>query len=456
MAVDPRHFASLTDARILGSFNQPITGAAVDSRFINEGDLFVAFVGAHVDGHDYIKQAISRGASAVMASPTWADASTWSGAPPLILVEDPVQAMGELACRHRQEFSIPVIAITGSNGKTTTKNMLADILSQRGSVLATAGNFNNQIGLPLTVLRLDASHDFAVLEFGASHPGDITYLAEIAGPTLGTITSISSVHTEFLGDLDGVQRVKGELFDYLDEHGGWALVNHDDPRIRTLGRLLANSTSYSFRGEGDLQYTLSSPDDQGCYALILPDGTGLHLSQPGEPTAWNAACAASLAHILETQVPDIVSALESYGGEPGRMQRIQVGDITVIHDAYNANPASFRASLKSFRIMQTAGRKVLVMGDMLELGKTSSAEHTVCAETILASDLDRVYLVGSNTAHTAHRLNGTRKPSWFHSVSRIPAVKDFLEFVKPGDLVLLKGSRGMGLEAFLDALKGRM
>lgn len=455
MAIEHRHIAECPGVQIIGTFNRPITGASIDSRSLRKGDLFIAFVGAHVDGHDFIPSAISRGASAVMASSTWVGAENWQEDLPLILSEDPETTLGHLARLHRQRFDIPVIAITGTNGKTTTKNLVAHILSENANVLATRGNYNNQLGLPLTLLDLTDEHDYAVLEMGASKPGDIAYLAEIAEPTLGLITSISAAHTEFLGDINGVIAVKDELFQYLEQVERPFLVNADDVRVARLARNRRQALHFGFKRGVDHSFGLEGPDGAGCYTVVLPSGGQVRLPHPGEPLAWNAAAAAAICLELGIEEQAILPALAGYPGEPGRMQRLEIKGVTVIHDAYNANPASFRASLRAFSRMVSAGRRILVFGDMLELGKISAAEHTACGEHILASGVDRVYLVGSETQNTAARLNGSQDPSWFHSEARKPAIQDFLNYIKPGDLVLLKGSRGIGLEHFIDALKER-
>jgi len=246
MAILPNTITSLPDVNIKGAIMSPITGVSIDTRSLNAGDLFVAFIGSQVDGHDYIPKAISRGASAVMASTSWDGCEDWDTSIPLIMTEDPVKSLADLATAHRKLFKIPLIAITGTNGKTSTKNLLTHILSKRFSVLSTDGNFNNHIGLPLTLLKLNKSHEMAVIEMGASQKGDIRYLCNIALPDQGTITNISLAHTEFFNDIETIQATKGELFQYLGANGGRAFVNLDDERVAELGQGCTNHVPYSF------------------------------------------------------------------------------------------------------------------------------------------------------------------------------------------------------------------
>ncbi len=456
MAIDPKLFSQVPDTQIIGSFSRPISGVSIDSRHIDAGDMFVAFKGAQVDGHDFISQAISRGASAVMASTTWVGATSWSMDLPLILVEDPIAALAILAHLHRMRFDIPLIAITGSNGKTTSKNLITHILARQFKVHSTVGNYNNHIGLPVTLLSLNDSHHCAVVEMGASHPGDIAYLCSIAQPTHGLITNISAAHTEFMGDINGVAEVKGELFDHLILSKGHIFVNQDDERVRELTNAYERSTSFGFYTDSDRRFKLDGPDDEGHYTLLLSDDLGVLLPIPGKAIACNAAGAVAVSMLFGITAENIISALGGYQGEPGRMQRLQVGEVTFIHDAYNANPSSFWASLDVFGRMRTQGRKILVFGDMLELGASSVQEHRECASLIQESGIDQVYLVGTETAHTADALEGEGFTTFRHSESRADMISAFVSDSQDGDLVLLKGSRGMGLESFIQALEERL
>lgn len=454
MAIQHKTIESLQDIQIKGSFTSPITGISIDTRTLNAGELFVAFSGAQVDGHDFIPKAISRGASAVMASTHWDGIETWDASIPLILTKDPVKTLADLSHAHRMQFHIPVIAITGTNGKTTTKNLLAHILGKRFNVLSTDGNFNNHIGLPITLSNLNDDHEFAVLEMGASQKGDIKYLCDIAAPTQGLITNVSMAHTEFFHDVDTIQSTKGELFDYLEANGGHIYVNEDDGRVAEIGINLTNKTSFSFTSEADSQYKMMGPDELGCYDLGWGENT-VHLGHPGKALALNAAAATTIALTNELDSGLIMEALQDYPGEQGRMQHVECDSVHFLNDAYNANPASVKLGIETLHSLKTDARKILVFADMLELGDQSRDLHIEVAEMILRSDFNFVFLFGVEAIATAQHLDNNNYTSFYHNVEKAATVQRFLREIAAGDLVYLKGSRGMKLEDFVQAYKER-
>jgi UDP-N-acetylmuramoyl-tripeptide--D-alanyl-D-alanine ligase len=449
MAIQFKTIEQLPNIQILGSFSTPITGVSIDTRSLNTGDLFVAFIGTQVDGHDFIQKAISRGASAVMASTLWAGCENWESSIPLIMTDDPIGTLADLATAHRKTFDVPVIAITGTNGKTSTKNMLSHILSRRYKVLATQGNYNNHIGLPVTLLHLDDSHDIVVLEMGASKEGDIQYLCEIGQPTQGLITNISHAHTEFFHDLETIQRTKGELFQYLGEHFGRAFVNLDDPRVAELGSRCPNPISFGYSKDQEHQFELTGPDDQACYGMII-NGRSIQFRQPGKAIALNGAAAATIALQNGVLYDELQSALESYSGESGRMQIHETRGVRFFNDAYNANPASVRAGIETIQAIPTSGRKIIVFADMLELGAESAALHRQMADAIKNADFNEIILLGDETAATAKQLGSYGLP-YFHSHDKTSAEAHLMSLLCQGDLVYLKGSRGMALETFIQA-----
>ncbi len=452
MAILHKTIQSLPDIKIKGAFDSPITGVSIDTRSLNVGDLFVAFVGTQVDGHDFIPKAISRGASAVVASTHWDGCETWEASIPLIMTDDPVKTLADLATAHRKLFNIPLIAITGTNGKTTSKNLLSHILGKRYAVLSTDGNFNNHIGLPISILSLNESHEVAVIEMGASQQGDIEYLCQIAQPTQGLITNISMAHTEFFHDIDTIQTTKGELFEYLGTHAGRAYVNLDDPRVAELGEGCTNPIQYGFGETNEFSYGLSGPDNHGCYDIKFSKFSA-HLPSPGKALALNAAAASTIALQNGIRYDQVQAALEDYPGESGRMQHEQVGSVDFYNDAYNANPASAQAGFETISEMTQSGRKVLIFADMLELGDLSIEAHAKAGEQIITAGFDVVVLIGDEVHHTADRLNKLKFSPFFHSIDRTGAITYFLNKIKAGDLVYLKGSRGMQLETFITAYK---
>ncbi len=452
MAILHKTILSLPDVTIKGAFVSPVNGISIDTRSLNAGEIFVAFNGAQVDGHDFILKAISRGASAVMASTSWDGCEHWDAPIPLIMAKDPVIALADLANAHRKRFDIPVIAITGTNGKTSTKNLLTHLLSQQFVTLSTDGNFNNHIGLPITLLNLDETHEFAVIEMGASQKGDIEYLCNIAQPTQGLITNISLAHAEFFNDLDTIEATKGELFEYLNAHNGEIFVNADDDRVAGLGHSSQKPVRFSFSHPADYTFSLAGPDHLGCYDLLFTEDE-VHLPHPGKVLALNAAAASTIAHYNGITNQQIKQALENYSGEAGRMQHISIQDVSFYNDAYNANPASVEAGLETIAAMQSAGHKILVFADMLELGAQSQALHLTAAEQMLAVGFDFIILVGREVSVISEHLKEQGFSSFYYNVDKAPAIQRLLQELNTGDLVYLKGSRSMQLETFIHAYK---
>ncbi len=452
MAILAETIQSLPDLSIKGAITSPITGVSIDTRHLSAGDLFVAFIGTQVDGHDYIPKAISRGASAVMASTSWEGCEAWEASIPLIMTEDPVKALADLATAHRKLFNIPVIAITGTNGKTSTKNLLSHILSKRYTVLSTDGNFNNHIGLPLTVLMLNASHEIAVIEMGASQKGDIKYLCDIALPDQGLITNISLAHTEFFKDLETIQATKGELFQYLQQRAGRAYVNLDDEKVAGLATNCTNPVPFSFKEASERNFSMAGPDLQGCYTLKFSNFSA-HLTQPGKPIALNAGAAATIALQNGIRYDQLQEALEDYSGESGRMQYQEIDQVHFYNDAYNANPANVKAGFETFSVIKNSGRRILIFADMLELGVHSVEAHTDAADQMIAAGFDHIILLGHEVVSTAKRLKKQGFTETYYTPDRVRSIAHFLDEVHAGDLVYLKGSRGMQLEDFIKAYK---
>ena len=452
MAILPDTITALPDVNIKGAIQSPLSGVSIDTRSLNAGDLFVAFIGSQVDGHDFIPKAISRGASAVMASTSWDGCEDWDASTPLIMTDDPVKTLADLATAHRELFSIPIIAITGTNGKTSTKNLLTHILSKRFSVLSTAGNFNNHIGLPITLLNLNESHDMAVIEMGASQKGDIKYLCDIALPTQGLITNISLAHTEFFHDIETIESTKGELFQHLMKNGGRAYVNLDDDRVASLGQDCTNHIPYSLNQDTERHFKMTGPDELGCYDLQFRKYSA-HLSQPGKAIAFNAASAATIALQNGIRFDQLKDALEDYPGESGRMQHEEIGGVHFYNDAYNANPASAKAGFETMAEINTTARKILIFADMLELGVQSFEAHVHAGSQMLAAGFDYIILLGEEVIHTSNYLKEQGFTSFYYNNDKAQSLQHFLNEVKTGDLVYLKGSRGMQLEDYVNAYK---
>jgi len=430
-------------AQILGlpqpAHDPMITSVVVDSRKVEYGSLFAALPGSRVDGHDFVGSAVDLGAAAVLGS------RPVEAAVPQLVVGDVLAALGEIARHIRTELNPAVIGITGSNGKTTVKEMLASILRQQDDVLATEGNFNNELGVPLTLFRLEGHHRYAVLELGASKAGDIAVLANIARPDIGLITNVGPAHLQGFGSEEGVARAKGELYATLPA-GGCAILNGDQPwcemwrRLNTAGRLLTF-------GEGASNDVRLDPD---CAVTRLYTPAGVieaDLTLPGRHNQVNAAAAAAAAIALEIPLASIGCGLQAVAPVPGRLNLIRTEyGWTVIDDTYNANPASLYSAMQVLSGMQ--GKAWLVLGDMKELGENSQKLHAEVGETAALLGINRLYTVGEMAAVTA-RAFGEDALHFNDKPTLIAALKKELH---PGINCLVKGSRSMGMEQVVRAI----
>lgn len=428
-----------------------------DSRQIVSGSLFVALKGEKFDAHQFVQQAVDGGAAGVVVQRGHAI----SLATPDIAVyevEDTLGALGALARFHRQRFKIPVGAVTGSNGKTTTKELVASILEVRGPTLKTQGNLNNEVGVPLTLFALEPRHVAAVIEMGMNHKGEIARLTELARPDAGLITVVQPAHLEGLGSIDGVALAKGELFRGLGPKAT-AVVNLDDARVAAQAKGLDAKTMTYGRG-ADAQVRLTSVEAHGRDGLAVRIAYGgqefpvaLHLV--GDHNAMNATGAFALAIALGYSPAECVRGLEAATAHARRLQILDApGGVTVVDDCYNANPASMTAALRTLGQLSAGGRAVAVLGDMLELGAGEVQEHGQMGVT--ASDAAKlVAFFGPRMKHAhaqaAKKLGGAAR----HFDDVEPLVAWLKSELKKDDVVLVKGSRGMRLERVVEALTGQ-
>ena len=421
------------------------TAVSTDTRQLPPSALFVALTGPNFDGHDFVAAARERGACAALVSRPVDDPL------PQLRVADTRLALGQLATMWRSRFRQPLIALTGSNGKTTLKEMIAAILRVRGPTLATEGNLNNDIGVPLTLLRLNGEHAYAVIEMGANHPGEIAYLTHLARPDVAIINNAGPCHLEGFGDLAGVARAKGEIFQGLDE-GGVAIINRDDPYADYW--LSLNSRRRI------LDFGLDSPAT--VYGQVLDATTNhfrltaaegeieIRLPVPGRHNICNALAAATAALTVGATLDQVRQGLESLRGVGGRMQRLpgRHGG-AVIHDAYNANPASLAAALQA--VGAEPGRKWLVLGDMRELGPAANELHARSGQEARASGFERLYALGEHSRAAVMAFGGGGEH--FETVETLAATLDYaLRNSGEPPLVLVKGSRGMRMERVVAAL----
>jgi UDP-N-acetylmuramoyl-tripeptide--D-alanyl-D-alanine ligase len=416
-----------------------ITGITSDSRKVTPGMLFAALPGQTVDGHDFIPQAIERGAAAALVS-----RDTDPGLPSL-RVNDVLAALGVLAAWWRGQCPARVVGITGSNGKTTVKEMVASILRQAGKVLATSGNYNNELGLPLTIFQLDKSHDYAVLEMGASKLGDIAYLAAIARPDVGLVTNIGPAHLQGFKSIQGVALGKGEMFAALPP-GGAAILNAAEPWVDTwLGINKAQRVIY-FNGDGNNHVRAIQVGDG--VAVDTPLGRfSLALPLPGAHNLTNALAATAVCLALEIPLDLIRAGLESVEPVPGRLNlRHASRGWTVIDDTYNANPASLYAALQV--LASQNGEPWLVMGDMKELGGDSRKLHAELGDAARSLGVKRLFALGEASEATVDAFGDHAE----HFDSKEGLIDALRAELRPGVTCLVKGSRSMGMEHVVKAI----
>ena len=433
-------------ARMLG-VDTSFDSVSTDSRNIQAGDLFVALSGENFDGHRFVARVSELGAcGAVVSRPGPFPI-------PALQVDDTRRALGQLGALNRRHFSGEVVAITGSSGKTTVKNMLSAILQGCGEVLATAGNFNNEIGLPLTLLQLQPQHRFAVLEMGASRGGDISYLCELAQPTVTVVLNALPAHLQGFGSVDGVARAKGEILSALEGHGT-AVFNGDSEYAPLWRELSGGATCLEF-GFGD-QAAISAVDiettamDGSRFALQTPAGEiAIQLLLSGRHNIANALAAAAAAFSVGASLEQIRAGLAGLAAEPGRLNKcITATGATVFDDSYNANPGSMKAAIDV--LAASPGCRWLVLGAMGELGEESASLHAEVGRYAQDQGVDVLWATGGDAREAASAFGESGR----YFDSREELVAAMTSRIGAGDVVLVKGSRSAGMETVVAALRG--
>ncbi len=452
---------SAVNGKILsGSVDSLLRSVSTDSRKDMHGSLFVALKGENFDGHDFIEHAFDKGAEACLVEKT----SSVKNAvierfktKTIIEVESTLEALGDLACWWRKKFAIKIAAITGSNGKTTTKEMVWNILKQISSCLKNKGNQNNLIGVPLSLFELSTQHEKAVLELGTNQKGEIRRLSEICSPDVGLITNIAPSHLEGLKSLNNIMEEKGCLFESLPSDGT-AVINADDEMVlKAAHKSKADKLFFGFE-KGDIKASNIREDNRGktLFTLqILDKSRTIVLPVPGRHSVGNALAASAVSYSLGADIETIGKGLECFVSVPGRMEIIDINGIKVINDSYNANPASMEASLKTLSSLHTDGKRVAVLGDMLELGKDSELFHHQLGQMVAALGINTFFFAGKYSAYVkTGALSGGIFEENILASEDLPALSNMLkEKILPGDTVLLKGSRKMGIERVIDILK---
>ena len=413
---------------------------STDSRQVVAGGIFFALHGETIDGNRYAAAAVGAGAAAaVIDDPAVTDGMSAAEKANYFVVPDTLKALQELAARHRRQLGIPILAITGSNGKTTTKELISRTLKRKYRVAVTQGNFNNHIGVPLTLLAMDRSAEFGVVEMGASHCGEIALLCSIAQPDFGLITNIGKAHLEGFGGIEGVMRGKGELLDYLQTHGGTAFYSSESEYLAQMigKRKGLQAVPYSTAG--------MTAAEKGNYLTVRKGATEIRTHLVGDYNIGNVAAAIAVGGHFGVPEQQIVAAIESYEPDNNRSQRKAGARNTLIMDAYNANPSSMRAALANFAKEPSEQPKAVVLGDMGELGKYAEAEHAGIVELLQQLGIGEVYLVGKLFSEAGRGI--------YPAFADAAALNEYLqEHPIHGRLILVKGSRTMKLESVAERL----
>lgn len=445
-----------TGGVVYGDAAGSVSGVSTDSRKVGAGELFVALKGERFDGHDFIAATAARGVRAFIAESGWLTVNGVPAGATVVAVRDTFRALGDLAAYHRGRFAIPVAGVTGSNGKTTVKEMLASILLLTGPGLKTAGNLNNLIGLPQMLLQLNAGHKWAVLEMGMSEPGEIDRLAEMAAPLVGVITNAFPAHLASMGSVEAVAAAKGELFIRLPV-GGCAVYNADDPLISRLPSP-SGVTRLSF-GLAGADVSACDIENQGWHGQaftlsIHGERIPVRLKAPGLHNVANALAAAAAATALEVP-PDLIRAgLGQFTPYDKRFNLEELDGIVLIDDSYNANPASMRAALVTLADIREECRAIAVLGDMLELGPVAAEAHREVGK-LAAACVERLYVMGgmAETVADGAREAGLSPAGVIVAADHDEILADLRMAVKPGDFILVKGSRGMNMERISEGIR---
>lgn len=429
-----------------------VRSVSIDSRSIKKRSVFIAINGKRFNGHNFIRAAIRKGAIAVIVSKN----VRCPGDIAVIRVKDTTRALGQVAALHRSHFSIPVIAVTGSAGKTTAKELIASVLSTRYKVLKNVKTENNHYGVPLTLLKLDSSHQMVVLEFGTNQPGDIRWLARIARPTVSLFTNIGQSHLAGLKSRSGVFKEKVQMIKYMDPKGT-IIVNGDDDRLKAIGK------------KGYQQKIIRFGCDHGAdhrgTNMIIQNNTQLQfkvrghefmINSPAIHNVYNALAAISCGLLYKIRYNNIDAALTRFRFREARQEIVKNGRFWLIDDTYNANPLSLKSAINTLSGLQIKGKRIVVCADMLELGPRSEALHRSAGRMIARSATDAVFTIGKHARYITQSLNRSDGIGAVHCDSLNEVHRRLKSFCAPGDAILVKGSRGMKMERTVKFLKRLM
>ena len=427
------------------------SGITTDSRNIKDGSMFFALKGEKFDGNDFALDALKAGARYAVVDRFLLEGTAWRGRK-CIVVENTLDMLQRLAAYHRKQIDIPVVGITGTNGKTTTKELVAAVLAKKYDIVATQSNFNNHIGVPLTIFRINEKTDLAVVEMGASAPGEIAQLTKIVQPTCGLITTVGKAHLQGFGSFEGVKKAKGELYDILRQKGGVVFYNADNPDLREMvaHRPGLCTRKYGVREQG-VRILPATAEEPFLRLEMEHEGKTVTLATHlvGDYNADNVMAALSIAEAFEVPFTKAVAAIEAYVPSNSRSQMVNTGRNTLIIDAYNANPSSMQAALGNFAGTEFQN-KVLMLGDMLELGADSEKEHIAILKKAMETS-PGIFLVGEEFGRAAAALNPD--PQQVRSFPDIDALKAYVvEHPLQDCTILIKGSNGKHMPQVVEVL----
>ena len=430
-------------------------GVSIDSRTLKKDELFICIRGDRFDGHDFIEEAKNKKAAAIVLSDSRKEALKGEEIPVIVRVDDTLEALQELARFHRRRMSVRVVGITGTNGKSTTKEMTAAITEKKFKTVKTKGNLNNHIGLPLSIFHISKNDEVAIIEMGMSASGEIKRLAEIAQPQIAVLTNITEGHMVELRTLKDVQAAKGELYESLDDQG-IAIVNADDPLVLELAKYVRGKVvTYGIDNEADVKAQGIRPMGQQGFSLnvrFFEEKIPVLLPFLGECNIYNALAAMATGYSLGMAPEDIQDGLRNAKLLPNRYEIVGHEGITIINDSYNANPRSMQEALKTLANYQCEGRRFFVVGDMLELGDFAEAAHASLGVDVARYSIDYLVVVGDLSAHIVKSAvaSGLNKKNTATATDHKCAVSFLKKHVRPGDCLLVKGSRGVRMEEVVD------
>lgn len=432
-----------------------VSSVSIDTRSIKKNSIYVAIKGNNFDGHDFVDEAVKKGAKAVVVSSRKLNRFDHLELP-IISVRNTLDAYAELAKIWRSKNKAKVISITGSNGKTSTKEILAHLLSKKYKVHKTHANNNNQIGVPLTLLSASASTDYIVLEHGTNHFGEIEYTAKIAQPDFAMITNIGNSHIEYLESKEKILNEKSKLFNEVNNNGV-VFINNDDELIKSVKKQYANRVTFGFKGRCDVKgKIIGFTEDSRAILQITHNNKIFDLTLPilGDAGPKNFLAALSIALRIGLSKKDLISATKSLESIKGRLQIKESNEFTIIDDSYNSNPESVRNALTAIKRFKKRKKKILVFGDMLELGKQSIELHKSLSIDIRKAKIDALLTIGRQSKKLSDASNGIKNK--IHFSNRKSLNKYLMDMELSDSLVLVKGSRGMRMEEFVETIENRV